>query len=307
MADAGGSGLDDLPITLIMNPGAGAQHDADLPARLHATLASTGRAVEVRLPAHGRDITALAREAAAARERRLVVAAGGDGTVNAVAGALFGSPTPLGVIPLGTFNYFARALGMPADPLAAATALLDGRLASAAAGTVNGRVFLNNASFGLYRSIIEARERHKALLGRHRIVAALSAVYTALRRHRHYRVQLAIGGRSLTRDTPMVFFGANPLQLEQLGVAADEAGLAVLVMRPMSRLQVLATALGALLGRIGEVGTLETFTARRISVDRSKRRVKLVVDGEIVRTRAPLELRWVPEALRVVVPREPAR
>lgn len=296
--------MDTLPVSLILNPGSGSRRDAALPQAILDTLSAGGRDVEWLKPRKGSEIPGLAAQALAGGPR-LLIAAGGDGTVNAVAGAVLAHPgSQLGVIPLGTFNYFARGLGLPEDPIAAATVIRDGRTAGISVGSANGRVFLVHASFGLYRSVIEARERHKNLIGRHRLVAAISGLLTALRPHPHYRLKLGIGDAALRRVGSMVYFGVNPLQNRELGVAATdptEPDLAVFVLRPMSRWQVLVTTFHALFGHVADSDSIEVFHAREITVDRHGRHMNLVLDGEIFRERTPLVVRWLHEALPVRV------
>ncbi len=101
------------------------------------------------------------REAAAkaAVDFDVVAAMGGDGTVNAVAGALAGTPTPLLVLPAGTLNHFARDLGLPLDPAEAALLVRDGVRREVDVGEVNGHVFVNNSSIGAYPLTVALRER----------------------------------------------------------------------------------------------------------------------------------------------------
>ena len=117
--------------------------------------------------------TELAREAAG-DGYDVVAALGGDGTVSEAASGLVGSPTPLACVPAGVTNVFARAIGMPHDPLAAADRLVEreraGRLAVRAidVGTVNGRHFLYTAGVGFTAAMAETAERapdRKARLG----------------------------------------------------------------------------------------------------------------------------------------------
>ncbi len=300
---SGEPALHALPITVIINHGSGSRQDG-VHVRIEAVLRQSGRPFEILTPERPDGLKALTERAVRAGPR-IVVAAGGDGTVNTVASVLAGSAVPFGVIPLGTFNFFARDHGIPLEPEDAARVLLEGRLVSTAIGKANGHVFLVHASFGLYRRIIVERERHKAILGRHQLVAALSGLYTALRRHPNYRVRLDIDGERQALVTPMVYFGANRLQLESLGIPTGE-GLGVLVMRPMSRLQVLGTALRALFGRLADAETVRALRAHEVVVERRKKRMRLVIDGEVVYTRTPLVVGWWPDALRLLVPADAA-
>src|SRR5207244_13653059 len=128
--------------------------------------ADAGAAAQILRLADPRQAAPLARRAADAGHR-IVVAAGGDGTVSTVAGALAGTRSALGVVPMGTLNHFARDLKVPIDVAEAAKAIVQGRETRVDIGEVNGRVFVNNSSIGLYPSFLMHR-RHQERLGRGR-------------------------------------------------------------------------------------------------------------------------------------------
>lgn len=301
----------DLPITVVLNVGSGREDKAAVRAVIEAVLRDSGRDAEVRVARRPREIARLAREAA---ERRpgILVAAGGDGTLNAVAAQACAQRRPFGVIPLGTFNYFARELGIPLDPAAAARALIDGHLRPVTVGEVNGRIFLINASIGLYRRLIERREVDKRRFGRNRLVALASGLVTLLRAHPPYRLRLAIDGAETTLSTLTVFFGRNALQLAQRGL--DEAAcvargeLAVLALREVSRAERLALALRGAMARLETAEDLRQHCALDVTVERLDARVRdirVAIDGELIDCRLPLRVRAVPDALQVIVPAVP--
>ncbi len=132
------------------------------------------------------------------RAARAVVAAGGDGTVRAVGEALAGTGVPLGVIPAGTFNHFARDLGVPLDIEAAAAALIrSGRIAQADAGEVNGRVFVSNAILGLYPAARQERAQEERR-GAEGPIAVAGAALITFRRNR--RARACAPGRARDRQ-----------------------------------------------------------------------------------------------------------
>ena len=163
---------------------------------------------------------ALAQQAVecARAERGVVVAAGGDGTLNTVAQAVLGSGCAFGVLPQGTFNYFGRNHGIPSDTAAATRLLLSARAQPVQVGLVNERVFLVNASLGLYPQLLEDREAWKQQYGRHRLVAFGSALATLLREHRQLRIRVERAGKAHVVRTPTLFVANNRLQLEQIGI-----------------------------------------------------------------------------------------
>ena len=140
-----GSGID-----VIINAISRAPDKEETRRLLAERFAASGVDARISLARSGADIVALAQRAVEGSSRT-VVAGGGDGTVNAVASVLVGTDKSLGVLPLGTFNYFARNLGIPVDLDGAARTLIEGRVAKVCVGDVNGRTFLNNASLGHVR------------------------------------------------------------------------------------------------------------------------------------------------------------
>lgn len=283
-------------------------------AAIEEALRLAGRPYEVTIVAGGDAATRAARSAVrrAAGAPATVIAAGGDGTVNAVAQILAGTNVALGVVPLGTFNYLARNLGIPLEPGAATRAILSGRIERVSMGCVNGRTFLNNASIGLYQRLLEERERRKRRFGRNKLVSLLSGLASLVRYHRHLRVRLTANEQAREWRTLMLFFGNNALQLEHLDLPeADcvrQRELALLALPPLRRWELLRLALrGALWGLHGEP-RLVTTCARRFEVDIPRRPdVRVALDGEMTRCTLPLEIESMSDALGVVVPerREP--
>ena len=243
----------------------------------------------------------------AARERGgVVVAAGGDGTINTVIQACLGSGCPLGVLPQGTFNYFGRAHGIPADPIEATRALLTATVEPVQVGLVNGRAFIVNASVGLYPQLLEDREAYKARFGRNRAVAMWAGLATLVRGHRQLRLRIGAGSQSQTVRTPTLFVGNNRLQLEAIGIAdaaAVESGkLVAITLRPVGTLALLWLTLRGAFGQLGAATDVQSFAFERMTVKLRRRRIKVATDGEVGWLRTPLEFQVSVEALRLLKP-----
>src|SRR3954451_10797613 len=149
---------------VIMNRGAGGRDDPE--ARIVELLRSH-HTMEPRVvhPDQTRDIATLARQAARTSEA-VIVAAGGDGTIGAVAAALVGSDKILGVLPVGTLNHFAKDLKIPLDLENAVLTIAKGETAAVDVVEVNVRIFINNSSLGLYPHIVSRREAQQQRLSR---------------------------------------------------------------------------------------------------------------------------------------------
>jgi diacylglycerol kinase family enzyme len=304
--------LSQLPITVVMNTASG--HDDKQSSRgdIERTLMAAGREFRVCAPDVPDQLEALACRLVEEAKAHpcIIVAAGGDGTINTVAGAVAGTGIPFGVVPLGTFNFFARNLGIPLDAAGATQALLDGRTKPSHVGRVNGHVFLINSSVGLYRRLQEEREQFKRRFGRTKLTAMISGLLTLLRHHRTYRVQMDIDSQPVTVRTPMLFFGMNTLQLEKLDLPVADCTvrglLAVLVLRPMSRLKLLGFAMRGALQGLGDAENLHMHCASKVLVHwRRARQIKVAIDGETIICSQPLHYEVLRNGLNVVVPRDP--
>lgn len=297
------------PLFIVMNAGSGDKDAAKREAAVREVLNRAGRPHHIWRVTDSRELPQLARHAVdlAKRQNGIVVAAGGDGTINAVAQAVLAGGCRFGVLPQGTFNYFSRSHGIPPDPAQAAEILLHGVVRPVQAGLVNGRFFLVNASVGLYPKLLENREIDKQKFGRTRLVALFSALMTLLRRQRQLALSLEEGGeREVMRISTLVVEN-NPLQLEEVGLpeadAVQQGELAAIVVRARGIPQMLSLLARAALGRLAEADTVSDFSFTSLTVRTPHPKpIKVATDGEINWLVPPLVFRVAPHPLLLVVP-----
>jgi diacylglycerol kinase family enzyme len=300
----------DLPFAIVMNAGSGHQDAVIAREEIASLLDAAGRRHQFFLIDGERDITDVVRDAIAwARDHGgAIVAAGGDGTINCVAGAAWREQLPMGVLPQGTFNFVGRTHGIPTDTRGATEHLLRATLGHAQIGMVNDRAFLVNASLGLYPQVLEDREAWKQRFGRHRIVALWSGLATMMRGYRPLRIEVSDGSRARQLRTPTLFVGNNALQLEKIGLAEaadvhrNDGTLAGLVLKPIGRLTMLGLILRGALGKLGEADNAISFPFREIVVKPKHHRAKMkvAVDGEIVWLDPPIVFRAAPRPLALL-------
>lgn len=304
----------DYPFAIVINTGSGKDDAQAAREEIASVLDGAGRSHHF-FPIDGsRDIKEVVQEAAAHAKASggALVAAGGDGTINCVAGTAWKESLPMGVLPQGTFNFVGRSHGIPGDTRAATETLLRATLSDVQIGLVNDRVFLVNASLGLYPQVLEDREAWKQRFGRHRIVALWSGLTTLMRAYRPLRIEVSDGERKRTLRTPTLFVGNNTLQLEKIGLpeAADvrrnDGTLAGLVLKPIGRITMLGLILRGALGRLGDAEHAVSFSFRAIDVvpKHDRRAVKVAVDGEIVWLDPPIVFRAAPRPLSLLTDRE---
>ena len=262
----------------------------------------------ISLARSGEEIIELARSAV--REGcRPVVAGGGDGTINAVASVIIGTDNTLGVLPLGTLNHFAKDLHIPLDLDAAARVILDGHEARVDVGEVEGRIFLNNSSLGLYPSIVRHREKQQERLGRGKWPAFFWATLTMLKRYPFLNVRLSTDDQRLVRSTPFVFVGNNEYEMESFDIGArsclDAGHLSLYVAHRTGRLGLLRLAWRALFGGLRDAEDFDALCTTEVFIQtRRPKRLRVATDGEVTIMTTPLHYRVRPGALRVIVPEE---
>jgi diacylglycerol kinase family enzyme len=279
--------------------------DAESAAALFRRIAAEhGAACEILAPERGADLTALAR-AAVARGVRRIVAGGGDGTINAVAAALIETEAALGVLPLGTLNHFAKDLGIPLTLEEAIHTVFTGRPLAVDAAEVNGRIFLNNSSLGLYPRIVRLREAHRRE-GVRKWIAFARALAYVLRHPRSLYLRLKIDDqRARARQTPFVFIGNNRYAISGLSigkrVGLTDGRIWICQAPDAGRWGLFRLTLRALAGALRD-SDLEAAEAGAVWIDIRHRAADVSTDGEVVRMTAPFHYRTRPAALRVIVP-----
>ncbi|WP_229477092.1 diacylglycerol/lipid kinase family protein [Massilia rubra] len=293
------------PIAVIINGSAGSGHDDARAAELRAKFAAHGMAADVTLARGGAELIGAAR---AAREagKQIVVAGGGDGTINAVASQLVGSEVAFGVLPMGTLNHFAKDLGIPLALDEAIRNVAQGRRTRVDVGEVNGTIFLNNSSLGLYPDIVRDREKQQRRLGRGKWLAAGWATLTALRRYPFLSLRLKVGDDEHARRTPFVFIGNNEYTMQGLSVGErqrlDGGKLSLYVAQRPGRLGLLRLGWSALWGSLAQERDFDVLTVENMEIATRHTRLRVATDGEVTVMTTPLRYRIRPAALTVVVP-----
>ena len=291
-------------IAVVLNAASGQGASVEAAKRLTDIFAAAGREARITLAEGGSKISsAMRREVADGCET--LVAGGGDGTISTGAAAVLDRDIPLGVLPLGTLNHFAKDLGIPLELEQAVRVVTDGALCRVDVGEVNGRVFLNNSSLGVYPAIVRLRERYQAS-GRGKWLAAIWATLAVLRRNPFMAVRIIVEGETAVRRTPFVFVGNNEYRMAGLkpGVRESIASghLALYVLNAGGRMGLLQLAWRVVLKGAAEVEELDLITIEDITVETRRRNLQVALDVEVVTLQSPLHYQIKPAALRVHVP-----
>jgi len=234
-----------------------------------------------------------------------VVAAGGDGTVSAVAAALVGTATPLGILPLGTLNHLARDLKISFNLQEAARTIAEGKIHEIDVGEVNGHIFVNNSSIGLYPKVVRERNQEIIRLGRGKWPAMLDASIRVFLRFPLITIRLETSDGSLMRTTPFLFIGNNKYEMKPLRIgdrqSLERGELCAYLLKHTGRLAFLRTLLMAILG-MKQDRDFTFILSREVQVQMRHRRITVAADGQLMTLDTPLHYRIRPKALRVFAP-----
>jgi YegS/Rv2252/BmrU family lipid kinase len=288
---------------MFFNPSSGAKTP---PAELAALeQAANDAGLEVVRVVPGLDCGALIRDRM--REGlRLFVAAGGDGTINTVIQPLIHTDAIFGVIPAGTYNHFAKDLGIPLSWREALEVVINGVTKPVDTARINERFFVNNISMGLYPELVARREEKGRDYPRWK--ARLYAAFGTLQKYPHVAVTLDSEHHQEVIRTHVLMISNNSYDLSRLGIEAprlalEEGRLSVYWLPHMPRLALTRFVAHYLAGRVREAPGFRSFRTSRIKVDSSKRQLHIGVDGEVVTMPTPLLITIAPQSLSVKVPR----
>ena len=298
-ADEGGQAC------VILNPGSGKKKSSDVRERMEDALERHPGRFVVRVVAKGEKIPEVA-ERVADEGHHTLIAAGGDGTITAVAEVAQRRGLTMGVLPMGTFNYFARALGMPEEIEDIVEVLAAGRTREVEVAEINGRAFLNNASIGLYPAILQQREGTYRRWGRSRLAAHWSVLVTFIRLHKPLSMRVIVDGEEIRARTPLIFVARSAYQLEHFGLdgadAVRDGRFAVFLAPDGGRWQLLLLAIRLTWRSMKRGRDFDLFDGRSVDIE-TRRGSRLVArDGERERLRSPFAFRIREAPLKVIVP-----
>lgn len=239
-------------------------------------------------------------------ERRLFIAAGGDGTVHHVVQPLVNTDASFAVLPIGTYNHFAKDLGIPLDWRAALEVAVSGEMRQIDVARVNDRYFVNNVSIGLYPELVAKREAH----GRNypRWKARVFAAYATLRHYPHVSINIESEHHQEVIRTHVFMVSNNGYDLSRIGIDAPrptltEGRLAIYWLPHLPRVALMKFAAHYLAGRVSQAPGFRSFRTQRLKVQSRHARLHLGIDGEVFALSTPLTITSVPQSLLVRVPK----
>lgn len=311
--DPGTNVLAEMLYHVILNPNSGTARALGVTAEMLRDLFAAKGLNAVIDDDDSRPLTDRIAEAVAS-PAQILVAAGGDGTITAMAGALIGTEKDLAILPLGTFNAVAKDLHLPLDLDGAVAALATGTAQRIDAAEVNGRVFLQKVVIGLLPGLAAGREH---IRGREDLGTKIGFIRYFFRRLARQRRMAVIvepddGEKRIERVQAMAV-ACNAYD-EGLGrffarQSLDRGTLTLYILRHFTARDFFRLVSGMLLGRWHDDEALSVESIRSVTIDAHKELIKVMFDGEVETLETPLHFSIKPKALSVIVPaemREPA-
>ena len=236
---------------------------------------------------------------------KVLVAAGGDGTVNTVAAFALKLKLPLGIVPIGSYNHFAKDLKLPMKTAEAVAVIAVGKTTAVDVGTLNSRLFLNLASLGIYPHLVHIRHKASRVLGKHlgNALGVASAGIWPLQ----YDLDFTIDGKRLSRRASLVVVANNSYQTGRTGFTnrteLNRGWLSLYIIKAGHPWQVVRLTIKSYLGKTDADPDFEEYTAKRISITpkRIRGRIPIALDGELAHLTSPLIYSMKPKSLKVIV------
>ena len=290
-------------ILFILNSSSGNDECEAVKALIDERLTARGTEARVVLARTGAEMEWAARKGIAAGADA-VVAGGGDGTISTVAGVLADSGMPLGVLPLGTLNHFAKDLGIPLKPADALDVILAGTATPVDVGEVNGKLFLNNSSLGLYARIVRLRERYEAR-GLAKWGVAAWAMFKVMEQNPVFTVRIGANGETSSYRSSLVMVGNNSYRMKGLDAGARDSlrggALAVYVVESQGKVALARLVWQIITGHAREAEELEVYHATDVTIETEGSSGPVTRDGEVEQMEMPLKYRIRAGAIQVLV------
>ena len=293
----------------VFNHGGGTFRTMDMEAfsrRATDILAARGHTLDARV-VDGPDLIAALE--AAAETAEVLLAGGGDGTISAAAAIAFARDALLAVLPAGTMNLFARSLGIPLNLDQALEALSAGSLGHVDIATANGRPFVHQFSVGLHAKLVKLRASlpYRSRIGK--MLASTRSAIAAVVAAPNFWADIVTKDGIERRRTAGISVSNNPLPDLGLPIAArlDRGVLGLYAIPPLTPAVGAKLAMSVLLGRWKNLPEVLYAEAHEVTLRFPARKADsvAVIDGELLRLPARVELKIHPGALKVVMPEVP--
>jgi len=302
-----------MKFAAVLNRGGGTLKTTDLSAfcdLMRETLEAAGHSVVIDV-VEGDEIAAALDKAVATRGIDVVLAGGGDGTISAAAARLMGTKKALAILPAGTMNLFARGLGIPQSLDGAVQAFAEGEVVAVDMASANGQPFVHQFSIGMHAKMVQLREKMDFGSRLGKMSASARAAWTTINNPPAMSVTLTIGEAEIMTRTSGIGITNNLFGERHLPYADDPAGgtLGIYVTMARQRGELLHHFFNVARGKWRDNQHVEIHQTDKavLEISSSARRLRAVLDGELIKLEPKTVFEIHPKALKVLVPaiREP--
>lgn len=238
----------------------------------------------------------------------IAVAAGGDGTISSVVENLLNTEVPIGVLPLGSFNYFAQDCGISLELEEAVKTVFNGKQAVIDTAEVNGRTFINNCALGLYPKGVKLRQQHQNELGMEKFSALFLAVARTFRKFPLISVELMTDQKKTHLKTSFIMIGNNEFSFDLLNVGRrfelSRGKLWIYYAKCRNRFCMFQIAVKALLGMLSKEDDFEYLATDEVILNTRKKKIDVSIDGDVFELDIPIKFKINPGSLRVIIPQD---
>ena len=256
----------------------------------------------------GGEIVPALEKAAGERGVDGLIAGGGDGTISAAAGIAWKTGLPLGVVPAGTMNLFARSLRLPLDIWASLDALATGRVMEADIGTADGRPFVHQFSAGLHARMVRMRDAMTYASRAGKIAANVRASMNVMLDPPQFEVEFDADGHREHRRVSAINVSNNPFGDNSLMFSEElnSGHLGFYLTDPLRPSGAARLALDILRGRMRQNTAVTEMRARAVDLHFPKlhHKANCVLDGELMPLGRDVSIRLHPRELKVIVPKD---
>lgn len=235
-----------------------------------------------------------------------VVAAGGDGIVNFTANLVAGSEMPMGIIPSGTLNHFAKDNNIPLELNQAIAVISGNKIKKLDAASVNDKIFVNNSSAGLYALAVRERDKQQSKHGFGKWTAMFLAFISVFKRFPLMIINIKTKGKEEVIRTPIIFVGNNEYKLDPFSLGTrdslEQGVLSLYIAKCKTRLGIVKLVISAMFNRLSISDDFDNKLVTELRIDSRKKGMHISYDGEVKFMETPVKYKILPKHLKVILP-----
>lgn len=296
-----------MKIKAIFNRDGGTFRTTDMEAysrRAEEVFRAAGHEIEIAVVS-GSEMGDTLEKAAKRDDLDAMIAGGGDGTISGAAGVAWKNGMPLGVVPAGTMNLFARSLKLPLDIWKVLEVLADGRIIDADIGSADGRAFVHQFSMGLHARMVRYRESYSFASRLGKIRATMRAAVGVIFNPPEFEIEFDVDGIHERREVSVISVSNNQFGPNALMYADDVTGghLGFYTAPPLKPAGVAKLVFDILRGKFRESPLITEMSVSAVDLHFpvARHKTNCVIDGELLPIGRDVALRIHPGELKVLV------